>query len=375
MKKIKYLLILFFAVTVVFTGCKKDDKEPVLDTRATTPPTWVSIPSPEDYFLFEKDSADVFFTNVEWTKVVYPLTNLPSPLYSIQVVFNNGLEGDSAWINPVDVFTTLDLNTPIKQSDVNTAINDEIGSVFPMDTIMTVGIRVRANVNANDVSNIIDAFTEIAPFKVTPFPTATAKLYVPGSHQGWDPETAPLVFSAENTGIYEGFVYFPAAESYEFKFTSQPDWDGTNYGAGEDEGTLDTDSEAGNLTVPDSAGYWLTCDTKTLTWEYEPQSWGVIGSGILEGDWTEDVDLVYDADNMVLSITIDVITPPDGSDLRFKFRADNAWAINLGQGDGDNELSYGGDDIPMPGGAGNYTFVLDWNTYPPTYSFTKNEGK
>ena len=370
MKKSLNIIILLFALALIFAGCKKDEKGPVLDTRATTAPTWVTTPLPEDYFLFEKDSSHLVFTIVEWTKVVYPLTNLPSPLYSIQVVFNNGLEGDSGWIDPVDIFTTADLTTPIKQSEVNNAINDEIGSTFPMDTVMTVGIRVRANVNANDVSNIIDSFTGIAPFQVTPFPTAVAKLYVPGSHQGWDPATAPNVFSSENTGVYEGFVYFPASDSYNFKFTSDPDWDHTNYGSG-GEGILSTDLDAGDLIVPDSAGYWLTCDTKSLTWEFTAQSWGVIGSGILDGDWSEDVDLEYDAGNMVLTVTIDVISPPDGSDLRFKFRADNGWDINLGQGEGDNELSYGGPDIPLPS-PGNYTFVLDWNTYPPTYSFTKN---
>ena len=204
----------FLALAVVFTGCKKDDKEPVLDTRATVNPTWVTTPSPEDYFLFTKDSADVEFTSVEWTKVVYPLTNIPSPLYSVQVVFSTGLEGDYAWINPVDIFTTADLTTAIKQKEVNTAINDEIGNDYPLDTVITIGMRIRANVNANDVSHIIDAFTEIAPFDVTPYPITAPPLYLLGGATtiGWNNADSSLQFS-----------YDEASEVYKIVATLSPD--------------------------------------------------------------------------------------------------------------------------------------------------------
>jgi len=40
----------FLVLAVVFAGCKKDEKEPVLDTNATILPTWVSSPAPDTHF-------------------------------------------------------------------------------------------------------------------------------------------------------------------------------------------------------------------------------------------------------------------------------------------------------------------------------------
>jgi len=374
MKKIINILMIFLTAAIVFDGCKKDEKEPVLDTTATVVPTWIKTPAPDTYFVLVEDSADVMLTSLEWTTVVYPLTNLPDPLYTLELLLATGLDGGVLWNEPIELMTLPELTQSVTYAELNTAIVKEIGKEFPLDTIITAGFRIKANVNANDVSSIIDAFTDAAPFTVTPYTVAIGApgLYVPGDHQGWDPATAPRVWSPDDDGVYSGFVYYPEGGTYEFKFTSDPNWDGTNYGAGATDGTLDTDPGAGNLLVPDFGGYILTCDINELTWTYEAQSWGVIGSGILDGTWSEDVDLEYDAANKVMMITIDVIAPPDGSELRFKFRANNAWTINLGQGDGENELSFGGPDIPMPEGPGNYTFILDLGNPIYTYEFIKN---
>jgi hypothetical protein len=68
-------------------------------------------------------------------------------------------------------------------------------------------------------------------------------LYAPGGHQGWSPETAPTLYSRNFDFKYEGYVYF-ADENTEFKFTSQPDWGGTNYGDGGEGGILSDDGGA-----------------------------------------------------------------------------------------------------------------------------------
>jgi starch-binding outer membrane protein SusE/F len=374
MKRYLNILIFFFAMVIFFTGCKKDDKEPVLDTNLTISPEWIIKPAPDSYYLLEKDSSDVVIADFEWTKVVFPLSDIPDPLYTLQVLFPSEVEGELLWENPGDIFTTSELNTTLKQGELNAAILSVIGEEFMDGVIMDAGFRIKANVNANDVSSVIDAFTDVSPFTVTPYKLTVPKLYVPGEYQGWDLATAPNIWSPESDGKYSGFVYFPEGVSYEFKFTNAPDWDHTSFGAGVDEGTLVTEPDASNLSVPEFGGYWLTCDTIALTWTFEPQSWGVIGSGILDGTWGDDVDLEYDETTKTLRITIDVTESQDGGDLRFKFRADDGWTTNLGLMDPpeDNELSYGGPDIPMPDGAGNYTFVLDMGTAVPTYQLIKN---
>jgi hypothetical protein len=377
MKKIINILIVFFAVAVVFTACKKDDKEPVLDTTATVSPAWVNAPAPETHFNLNADSADVALTVLEWSEVVYPLNDLPSPLYTVQLFLaEGGLE--SSWGEPINLLTLPEKTNTITHLQLNTAIIKVIGKEFPADTVVSAAFRIKANVNANDVASTIDAFTDIAPFTVTPYvsadPGTVPSLWVPGDHQGWDPATAPNVWSADDNGVYTGYVYFPEGGTFEFKFTSAPDWNHTNFGAGANEGSLDTDPTAGNLIVPAFGGYVLTCDTNARTWTHEAQSWGVIGSGILAGDWSEDIDLEFDADNNVLTVTADVTEPTDGSELRFKFRANDGWDINYGLTDpvDGNNLSQGGPDIPMPDGAGNYTFILNLSQATPTYELIKN---
>lgn len=373
MKKSLNIIILLFALAVIFAGCKKDEKEPVLDTSETVSPAWVLQPAADTHFVLQADSADAVLTTLEWSHVVYNLSDIPTPLYTFQM-FLAGSDTLNPWGDAIDLFTISENVKELTYDELNDAILKQIGVTFPADTVINAAFRIKANVNANDVASTIDSYSDYAAFKVTPYTAelSASVLYVPGDYQGWDPATAPNVYSAEGDGVYTGYIYYPEGGSFEFKFTSDPDWNHSNFGSGATDGTLDTDPTAGNLMVPEFGGYWLTCDTVGLTWEYEAQNWGVIGSGILGGDWSEDVDLIYDADNMVLSVTIDVSDAPAGEDLRFKFRANDGWDINLGQGDGENELSYGGPDIVLPDGAGNYTFVLNMFEQIPTYSFTKN---
>lgn len=95
-------------------------------------------------------------------------------------------------------------------------------------------------------------------------------LYVPGEYQGWDPAGAPTITDADNDGIFIGVVEI-TGDDFNFKFTSQPNWDGPNYGAGDTDGTLSIDGGAGNLTVPAAGSYEFTVDINALTWSYIAQ--------------------------------------------------------------------------------------------------------
>ncbi len=82
--------------------------------------------------------------------------------------------------------------------------------------------------------------------------TDIQKLYVPGGYQkasgygadDWKPENAPFIMNTKDNKVLEGYVYFAGAS--EFKLTSAPDWDHTNYGDG-GEGKLS--ASGGNLSV------------------------------------------------------------------------------------------------------------------------------
>ena len=175
------------------------------------------------------------------------------------------------------------------------------------------------------------------------------QLYVPGSHQGWSPGTAPIVYNRNFDMKYEGYVNFSAGDM--FKFTSQPNWDGTNYGDG-GSGILSTDGGAGNLTVAEAGYYKLNADLSGSPFTYTAvkTDWGLIGDAT-PGGWDDSTPMTYNAETKLWTVTTTL-----GEGKSFKFRANNAWDINLG-GNLDN-LGYGGDNIPVTVG-GTYLVTLD----------------
>ncbi len=119
---------------------------------------------------------------------------------------------------------------------------------------------------------VIDATTNEYTLNINPGMNNTPKLYVPGSYQGWDPSTAPILLDENNDGNYVGTVEFPAeTEELIFKFTSQSNWDGINYGQGNTEGSLSEDPSATNLMIPSAGLYLLTVNINNLTWSYQLQ--------------------------------------------------------------------------------------------------------
>ncbi|WP_313380120.1 SusF/SusE family outer membrane protein [Proteiniphilum saccharofermentans] len=184
-------------------------------------------------------------------------------------------------------------------------------------------------------------------------------LYVPGAHQGWNPGSAPTLYSRNFDFKYDGYVYFDAG--HEFKFTAQPNWDGPNYGDGGD-GTLSTDGGAGNLKVNEAGYYQLNADLSGSPYTYSAvkTDWGLIGDAT-EGGWDNSTPLRYDPVTNKWTVTT---TLEAGKD--FKFRANNGWDINLGGNI--NNLTYGGDNITVTEG-GTYQITLDLSD-PTAYKCT-----
>ncbi len=101
-----------------------------------------------------------------------------------------------------------------------------------------------------------------------------------------------------------------------------------------------------------------------LTHNFLKTDWGLIGSSTPTG-WDSDTDMVYDAVSGTLKLTLDLV---EGF---IKFRANDAWDINLGDDGGNRIMEYGGADIPIAE-AGNYTIELILNQANYTYKLTKN---
>jgi len=355
MKKIILIIIAIAGLGFVFS-CQKETKDPVLDMSQTKAPEFTAPDNGEAFVLLEPN-ADSVMTTFNWSPTKYSLNNLESTKYVLQMDF-----ADSSFMNPITVVTTTGTSYSITVGEMN-------------GLLLTMGLQAGEASNLefrlfsyiNTTVNVTDVYSMTISLVFTPYASFVEypKLWVPGDYQAWNPATAPNIYSFTNDNIFTGYIYMPEGGTYEFKFTSDPDWEHTNYGFG-GEGLLDTDPGAGNLSVPGPGGYNVTVDIDGLTWEYTLENWGVIGEWL---GWTDDIDMLWDADNQYLYLTTDV---SDADNNRFKFRANDSWDINLGAKDPDDgTLIQGGADIPIPE-PGNYTFILKFTTPEPTYELIKN---
>ena len=198
-----------------------------------------------------------------------------------------------------------------------------------------------------------------------------AGLYVPGAYQDWKPAVAPQIAPVLGSATrYEGYVNFPGTGEQPFKFTNAPDWTHTNYGNGNG-GKLSTDGQAGGLTVPAGGYYELTADLGNNTWTATKTTWSVIGNAT-PGGWEKDTPMTYDAGKQAWSVTV-----PLKAEGSFKFRANNAWKIDLGL-DSNGKLQYVDNpffdynakikDLTVPD-EGTYTLTLDLHV-PGKYTYS-----
>ena len=170
-------------------------------------------------------------------------------------------------------------------------------------------------------------------------------LYMAGDANGW----ATNDYLAGEDGVH--FTGFMFLNQNGFKFCTQPEWKGTNYGA-----NFDTAKDAANITMTEEASYYkVDVDLESKSYVLTPiTTIGIIGSASPNG-WDSDVDMTYvpyNAETKELGYwEAKNITLASGE---IKFRANDDWAINWG---GDvNALIQGGDNISVD--AGTYDIKL-----------------
>ena len=170
-------------------------------------------------------------------------------------------------------------------------------------------------------------------------------LYMAGEANGW---AANDYLAGEDGVHFTGFMYL---NQNGFKFCTQPEWKGTNYGA-----DFNTAGDAADIKMTEAAGYYkVDVDLESKSYVLTPiTTIGIIGSASPNG-WDSDVDMTYvpyNAETKELGYwEAKNITLASGE---IKFRANDDWAINWG---GDvNALIQGGDNISVD--AGTYDIKL-----------------
>ena len=172
-------------------------------------------------------------------------------------------------------------------------------------------------------------------------------LYMAGDANGW----ATNDYLAGEDGVH--FTGFMFLNQNGFKFCTQPEWKGTNYGA-----AFNTAPDAANITITEPAGYYqVDVDLSEKTYTLTPiTSIGIIGSASPNG-WESDVDMTYvpynkDTKEVNGYWEVKNITLSAGE---IKFRANDDWAISWG-GELDNLTTKNGGNITVE--AGTYDIKL-----------------
>ncbi len=346
------LLIAGIALATL-AACEKDEDRLTLATSAT-PPT---LTSSATSVSLTSATATNEALRLNWTPAQYGFS---APVqYTVQLDKKGGTFETPVTISAGSSTSLSVSGATLNQSLIKLGLAPNSAGQF--DVRVLAALARPGNAATNSIVSTTTTLTGVPYLTVISYPS----IYVPGAYQGWAPDKAPGLASVADNKVYEGYVYFNAAS--EFKFTSAPNWDNINYGIATTAGTLSTDGGAKNLSVAAPGYYLLKADINALTYSATKTDWAIIGAATPKG-WDAETPMTFDPATNTWRVTLDLKADA------FKFRANNAWDINFGDGDNKNGkpadglLDYNADNINVPA-AGRYLIVLDLSK-PGNYTYT-----
>jgi starch-binding outer membrane protein SusE/F len=356
MKKIILSALLLASVGFFFSSCEKEEEKVIFD-QANVKGATLAISSPSIALKKEDDAKQAVTFTIGKADFGYPA----GITYSLFIAKKGTSFKDAKETNLGSVlektFTVKEFNTLLINSGALA------GSANEFEAKIVASI---ADNQPKVTSNII-TFVGTPYFALLDYP----KVYVPGSYQGWAPDKADALGSIEfDYENYEGYINFPDAKT-EFKITPEPTWD-ADWGDEAKAGNTGKLKEKGENIIIDGAGYYyIKMSIPKLTYSATKIVWGLIGDATPTG-WDKDTDMTYDAITKTWNIKIDLV-----GGKKIKFRANDAWDINLGDGTDDDPkadgfTNYNGKDILISEN-GNYSISLNLsNPGNYTYSIKKN---
>ena len=361
----KYILKTLYAVfaLVLFSSCSKDPDITKL-TVISFPQTF-SASTNQVTLTTANDSAVV--AKFSWPSVKYEI--VAPVMYTLQFDVPSDTIGMNGWSGAKEVLVGDDILTKgLIGIDLNKIAIDAL-SLNP-GSVSRILVRVKSFVDRAAFSNVITL--DVNPYVII---VGYPSLWVPGDYQGWSPAAAPKIVSVNSDRLYEGYINIPEGGTLQYKYTAQPDWTPMAYGDGGTGTLIEANYAGGNFTAPSAGYYELTANLNTMKWTATKTTWGILGDAT-PGSWTTDTQLEYNAATKVWTVTCDMISA--GS---FKFRANNAWAIDFGI-DANGKLAYADSpffgynanvsNITVPSN-GNYTITLDLHIPGEyTYKLKKN---
>ena len=167
-------------------------------------------------------------------------------------------------------------------------------------------------------------------------------LYMAGDANGWKHSD---VLNSEDGVHYTGYMYL---NQNGFKFCTQKNWDGTNYG-----GAFFGESEDNIMMTQEAGFYQVDVDLSAKTYTLTPFTIGIIGSATPKG-WDGDTDMTYNPEERCWELKD--VTLTDGE---MKFRHTNDWSLSWG-GELDNLTTQNGPNIAVAAGTYDIKLEVNW---------------
>lgn len=167
-------------------------------------------------------------------------------------------------------------------------------------------------------------------------------LYMAGDANGWKHSD---VLNSEDGVHYTGYMYL---NQNGFKFCTQKNWNGTNYG-----GAFFGESEDNIMMTQEAGFYQVDVDLSAKTYTLSPFTIGIIGDATPTG-WDSDTDMTYNPEERCWELKN--VTLSDGE---MKFRHKNDWSLSWG-GELDNLTTQNGPNIAVAAGTYDIKLVVNW---------------
>ena len=166
-------------------------------------------------------------------------------------------------------------------------------------------------------------------------------LYMAGDANGWK----QIDYLSSEDGVhFTGYMYL---NQNGFKFCTQKDWKGTNYG-----GAFFGESEDNIMMTQEAGFYQVDVDLSAKTYTLSPFNIGIIGNATPSG-WASDTDMKYNPTERCWELN-----NVELSDGEMKFRANDDWKLNWG-GELDN-LKQDDPNIAVAAGTYDIKLYIDW---------------
>ena len=167
-------------------------------------------------------------------------------------------------------------------------------------------------------------------------------LYMAGDANGWKHSD---VLNSEDGVHYTGYMYL---NQNGFKFCTQKNWDGTNYG-----GAFFGESEDNIMMTQEAGFYQVDVDLSAKTYTLSPFTIGIIGDATPTG-WDSDTNMTYNPEEHCWELKN--VTLSDGE---MKFRHTNDWSLSWG-GELDNLTTQNGPNIAVAAGTYDIKLEVNW---------------